>query len=104
MKTILRTLAALAVVASAFVLVPASPASGDDCVPKCKNAQASCDQSCDQQKLMCVAKCGGPAPIGDQKCLDSCTSARNDCSNTCQANEIVCEGKCLIPLPLPLPK
>jgi hypothetical protein len=99
MKILLRTLSALAAVGLVFVLVPASPASGSDCTDKCKKAQASCDQSCDQQKLMCIAKCGGPAPIGDQKCIDSCTSARNDCGNTCQANELVCEGKCLVPVP-----
>ncbi len=102
MKTILRTLSALVAVGLALILIPVSPASGEDgCVPKCKNAQAACDQGCDGQKLVCIARCGGPAPLGDQKCNDGCATARNDCGNTCQVTELACEGKCLLPLPLP---
>jgi hypothetical protein len=97
-KTLLRILAAFGAVGLAFVLIPTSPASGDDCVPKCKVAQAACDQACDGQKLVCLARCGGPPPIGDQKCIDGCATARTDCGNVCQATEMVCEGKCLLPI------
>lgn len=99
MKMLLRTLSLLVAAGFAFILIPTSPASGgDDCAPKCKNAQASCDQTCDVQKLTCVARCGGPAPLGDPKCNDGCATARNDCSNVCQVTELACEGKCLLPI------
>ena len=99
MKTISRTLAALLAVGFALILVPVSPASGENTCPgKCKDAQQACDQNCDVQKVTCIARCGGPPPLGDQRCNDLCSSARTDCGNTCQANEIVCEGKCLIPI------
>jgi hypothetical protein len=99
-KTLLRNLFALVVaVGLAFALVPIAPASGDDgCASKCKNAQAACDQSCDAQKLACIARCGGPAPLGDQKCNDGCATARVDCGNTCQVTELACEAKCLLPI------
>ena len=102
MKTILRPLAALFAVGMALALVPTTATgAGPDCVQKCKDTQASCDQSCDQQKLICIGKCGGPPPLGSQKCNDDCASARNDCSNNCQVNEKVCEVKCASPIPLP---
>jgi hypothetical protein len=93
-----RTLPALFAAALAVVLISTSADGGTDCVPKCKNAQASCDAACDQQKLVCINKCGGPPPLGSQKCVDSCASARTNCGNACKANEDVCEGKCLLPV------
>ncbi len=99
MKTLVRTLSVLFAASLAFILIPVSPASGDDgCTTKCKVAQAGCDQGCDAQKLACVARCGGPAPLGDQKCNDGCATARADCTNVCQVTEVVCEGKCLLPI------
>jgi hypothetical protein len=101
MKMILRPLAALVAVGLALALVPASATGAGDCATKCKDTQASCDLNCDQQKLICVGKCGGPPPLGSQACIDQCASARNDCSNNCLVNEKICEGKCVIPIPLP---
>jgi hypothetical protein len=102
MKLLVRTFSLLFAAGLAFVLIPTSPASGaDDCAPKCKAAQAACDQGCDAQKLVCIGRCGGPAPLGDAKCNEGCATARTDCGNTCQVTELACEGKCLIPLPLP---
>jgi hypothetical protein len=101
MKTTQRTLAALVALGFAFLLVPISTASGDpSCQGKCKDAQQACDQNCDVTKVTCIARCGGPAPVGNQACNDKCAQARTDCGNTCQANELICEGKCLIPLPI----
>jgi hypothetical protein len=100
MKIALRSFAALVAVGLAFALVPASKArGGDDCVAKCKNLQAACDNGCKAQETMCVAKCGGPPPIGSQKCNDACHSTQTNCGNACQANETGCEGKCLLPVP-----
>jgi hypothetical protein len=101
MKTFLRPLAALLALGFAVILVPATATGAGDCASKCKDIQAACDQTCDQQKLICIGKCGGPAPLGSQKCNDDCASARNDCSNSCQVNEKVCELKCASPIPLP---
>jgi hypothetical protein len=99
MKTLLRPLAALVALGLGLVLVPTAATGGGDCVSKCKDAQASCDQTCDQNKLVCIGKCGGP--LGGQKCSDDCNTARSDCGNTCLVNEKVCEAKCASPVPLP---
>jgi hypothetical protein len=101
MKTLLRPLAALVALGLGLVLVPTTATGGGDCVSKCKDAQASCDQSCDQNKILCIGKCGGPPPLGSQKCNDDCSSARSDCGNNCLINEKTCELKCASPVPLP---
>jgi hypothetical protein len=98
MMLLRRPFAVVVAAALGVLLIPAAPAGGSDCVTKCKDSQAACDQGCANQKLACMAKCGGPPPVGSQKCVDGCDSAQNNCSNACKANELVCEGKCALPV------
>jgi len=103
MKTLLRALAALVAVGLAVTLVPV-PAIGDEnCVTKCKAAEAACNAACEANRVACIGKCGGPPPVGNQKCNDGCASTRADCGNACHVAELACEGKCALPVPVPVP-
>jgi hypothetical protein len=92
MKTLVRSLAGLAAVALALILVPASPASGETCTENCLNKQRSCDGSCNQTKDKCMIMCGGP--LGSDACVKQCNDAHRQCSLQCLGEGKLCEARC----------
>jgi hypothetical protein len=94
MKLIARTVSALVALGLAFVLIPASPASGESCTDTCRTKQSTCDATCDGKKVVCVAQCGLPISPGYDKCAQKCADDRSTCSLECQGEEKVCEMRC----------
>jgi hypothetical protein len=98
MKTIARTLAALVAVGLAALLVPVSSAHGDNCADKCNEKKTTCDGTCDQKRLVCIAQCGLPIPgSGYEACTQKCSDDAGRCSIQCQAEQKACTIACKLP-------
>ena len=96
MKTVVRLMSAVVAVALAFVLVPISPAEGEDCNTACGNKRASCDSTCNNTKTRCVVECGLPVLPGYEKCRTTCDDNQRSCSLQCSANEKICQVQCKV--------
>jgi hypothetical protein len=97
MKNFVRSLAALVAVGLAALIVPISPARGDDCTGKCNEKKTTCDGTCDQKRLVCVAQCGLPLLPGHEACTQKCSDDQGRCSLQCQAEQKVCQVSCKLP-------
>jgi len=94
MKALRRTLSALFAMTLAYVMTPASPASGEDCSGAWVKQRSSCDSACEDRKTRCVVECGVPLLPGYDKCRQTCDDDLRSCSLSCVAEEKVCQVRC----------
>jgi hypothetical protein len=87
-------LSALFAVTLAALLVPVSPASGEDCNGACAKSRAGCDSTCEDKKTRCVVQCGLPVLPGYDKCRQTCDDNLRGCSLECVASEKICQVRC----------
>ncbi len=94
MKTLLRTLSALVAIGLGVLLVPVSPAEGEDCESPCNTKRTTCDATCMGKQQVCLAQCGLPMLPGYQACFQKCNADMSVCSLECQGEQEVCKLKC----------
>jgi hypothetical protein len=95
MKTLLRTVSALAAIGLALILVPVSPARGGDCEDTCNSKRTTCDATCTGKQQVCIGKCGVPGVSpGYEKCFQTCNSDLSQCQLQCQGEQALCKLKC----------